>query len=201
MAEPFQKLTARCVPLPLDNIDTDQVIPARFLKGTVKTGLGQNLFNDLRYLPDGSPNPEFPLNQPKYDAGKSAKILVAGHNFGCGSSREHAPWALTDFGFRAILAVSFADIFRNNSLKNNLLTVPLPEAVIQRLFGRIEADPSIEITVDLENQQVVIPGEPPQGFDLDPFRKECLLKGLDDIGYTLKHQADIDAYEQQMAKA
>lgn len=191
MSQKISTVQSSCIPLNRNNVDTDQIIPARFLKGTTKTGLGQKLFFDWRYLEDGSPNPEFTLNNPKY----AGSVLVAAHNFGCGSSREHAPWALKDYGFQVILAISFADIFRNNSLKNQLLTIALPEAVIMGLLDSIEADPSLQIQVDLPSQMVKIPGQPDQKFDIDPYRKQCLLEGLDDIGYTLSHLSDIEAYE------
>lgn len=191
MSQKISTVQSTCVPLNRNNVDTDQIIPARFLKGTTKTGLGQKLFFDWRYLEDGSPNPEFTLNNPKY----AGSVLVAAHNFGCGSSREHAPWALKDYGFQVILAISFADIFRNNSLKNQVLTIALPEAVIMGLLEAIEADPSLQVQVDLPNQMVKIPGQPDQKFDIDPYRKQCLLEGLDDIGYTLSHLSDIEAYE------
>ena len=184
-------LSSTCVPLNRNNVDTDQIIPARFLKGTTKSGLGQKLFYDWRYLADEQPNPEFPPNNPRY----KGSILVAAHNFGCGSSREHAPWALKDYGFSVILAISFADIFRNNALKNQLLTIALPEAVIMDLLAAIEQDPSIAVTVDLPNQTVNIPGQPVQRFEVDPYRKTCLMEGLDDIGYTLQHLDAIQAYE------
>lgn len=184
-------ISSTCVPLNRNNVDTDQIIPARFLKGTTKVGLGEKLFYDWRYLEDGSPNPEFVLNNPRY----SGSVLVAAHNFGCGSSREHAPWALKDYGFQVILAISFADIFRNNSLKNQLLPIPLPEPVMLKLLDDIERDPSLTVTVDLPNQTVKIPGQPEQRFDVDPYRKQCLLEGLDDVGYTLSHVADIERYE------
>lgn len=194
MKENAMKITtiqSTAVPLNRNNVDTDQIIPARFLKGTTKVGLGQKLFFDWRYLEDGSPNPEFTLNNPRY----TGSVLVAAHNFGCGSSREHAPWALKDYGFQVILAISFADIFRNNSLKNQLLPIPLPEPVILKLLDDIEADPSLTITVDLPNQTVQIPNQPEQRFEVDPYRKKCLMEGLDDIGYTLSNLSEIEAYE------
>jgi 3-isopropylmalate/(R)-2-methylmalate dehydratase small subunit len=184
-------IESTCIPLNRNNVDTDQIIPARFLKGTTKAGLGEKLFYDWRYLSDGSPNPEFVLNNEKF----TGSILVAAHNFGCGSSREHAPWALKDYGFQVILAISFADIFRNNSLKNQLLPIPLPEPIILKLLDDIERNPSLKITVDLANQRVSIPGQPDQHFDVDPYRKKCLMEGLDDIGYTLQQLPDIEAYE------
>lgn len=184
-------ITSRCVPLNRNNVDTDQIIPARFLKGTSKAGLGEKLFYDLRYLEDGSPNPEFPINQSQY----SGSILVSANNFGCGSSREHAPWALKDYGFQAIIASSFADIFRNNSLKNQVLTIILPESVVLNLLESIERNPSLEVSIDLPSQTVKIPGQVDQRFEIDPYRKKCLLEGLDDIGYTLSQLTSIEQYE------
>lgn len=195
MTQPFTRLVARALPLRQENVDTDQVIPARFLTGTVKTGLGEHLFHDWRYLPDGSANPAFVLNDARYHG---AQILIAGANFGCGSSREHAPWALVDYGFRAILAPSFADIFNNNALKNSLLPVALPADVIEALMARVEADPGLDIVIDLAARSVVLPGSAPLGFEIDPFRQRCLLEGLDDIGYTLTHASAITAYEQAL---
>jgi 3-isopropylmalate/(R)-2-methylmalate dehydratase small subunit len=189
-------ISSRCIPLNRNNVDTDQIIPARFLKGTSKAGLGEKLFFDWRYLEDGSPNPEFALNQSKY----AGSILVSAHNFGCGSSREHAPWALKDYGFQAVIAVSFADIFRNNSLKNQLLTVILPEPVVLKLLEDIEKNPELQVTIDLPNQTVKIPNQPDQPFDVDPYRKKCLMEGLDDIGYTLSHLKNIEAYESALSK-
>jgi 3-isopropylmalate/(R)-2-methylmalate dehydratase small subunit len=184
-------ISSTAVPLNQNNVDTDQIIPARFLKGTTKAGLGEKLFYDWRYTNDGAPNPDFVLNNPRY----KGTILVAAHNFGCGSSREHAPWALKDYGFQVVLAISFADIFRNNALKNQVLPIALPEPVIVKLLQDIEENPSLQITVDLPNQRVSIPGQPDQSFDVDPYRKKCLLEGLDDIGYTLQYLPDIEAYE------
>jgi 3-isopropylmalate/(R)-2-methylmalate dehydratase small subunit len=184
-------ITSRCIPLNRNNVDTDQIIPARFLKGTSKAGLGEKLFYDWRYLENGSPNPEFPLNNSRY----SGSILVSAHNFGCGSSREHAPWALRDYGFQAIIAISFADIFRNNSLKNQLLPVILPEAVVLRLIADIEQDPNLQVTIDLPEQTVHIPNQPAQRFAVDPYRKKCLMEGLDDVGYTLSYLQEIEKYE------
>lgn len=192
MLKPFEDLNSRCVPLNLNNVDTDQVIPARFLKGTVKTGLGEKMFYDLRYNEDGSPKADFAVNKPEH---QGAQILVSGHNFGCGSSREHAPWALRDFGFQAIIAVSFAEIFKNNAQKNFVLTIVLPEAVVLDLMKAVEADPALQVQVKLADQLVLIPGKPPQRFEIDPYRKTCLLEGLDDIGYTLSHANTITAFE------
>jgi 3-isopropylmalate/(R)-2-methylmalate dehydratase small subunit len=184
-------LQSTCVPLNQNNVDTDQIIPARFLKGTTKTGLGQKLFYDWRYLENGEPNPQFALNNPRF----SGSILVAAHNFGCGSSREHAPWALKDYGFQAILAISFADIFCNNSLKNQVLTIALPEPAIMTLLTAIEQDPSLTVKIDLAHQTVQLPGQTSHRFDIDPYRKQCLLEGLDDIGYTLSRQQAIEVFE------
>ena len=190
--EKFSTLTAHCVPVNRNNIDTDQIIPARFLKVTTRDGLGKNLFYDWRYHEDGSPREDFTLNQPQYGG---AKILVAPHNFGCGSSREHAPWAIADLGIRVIIAVSFADIFKNNSMKNGLLPVTLPEAVVLKLLDDVVKNPALAVSINLPEQTVSIPGQPEQTFEIDPFRKKCLTEGLDDIGYTLAHAARIDAYE------
>ncbi len=187
----FTTVTSTAIPLDRSNVDTDQIIPARFLKGTTKVGLGEKLFFDWRYLNDGTPNPEFVLNAGKF----TGSILVAANNFGCGSSREHAPWALKDYGFRAIIAISFADIFCNNALKNQLLTVALPEALVTRLLSRIQTEPALSVTIDLLTQTVTIPGEPTASFDVDPYRKECLLNGLDDIGYTLQSLDTIKTFE------
>lgn len=194
MPNAFQSLTAAAVPLPLDNIDTDQIIPARFLKGTEKTGLGLNAFYDWRYHPDGRTNESFVLNQAAY---LNHPILVARHNFGCGSSREHAPWALVDFGFRVILAVSFADIFKNNAMKNGLLPVELPESTIQRLLDSIAAEPQTHIGVDLPTQTVTLPWAETVAFAINPFWKKCLLEGVDQIGYTLARLDAIEAFERQ----
>lgn len=191
--EKLTVLTSTAVPLNRSNVDTDQVIPARFLKGTTKTGLGEKLFYDLRYNSDGTKIENFPLNQPIYQG----EILLAAHNFGCGSSREHAPWALKDYGFKAVLAISFADIFRNNSLKNQLLTVALPESVIMSLIEAVEKNPALTVSIDLASQTVLIPDQPAQSFQIDAYRKKCLLEGLDDIGYTLSHLDKIKAYETQ----
>lgn len=186
-------IVSTAIPLNRNNVDTDQIIPARFLKGTSKAGLGEKLFYDLRYDEQAQPRSEFPLNNTRYNG----SILIAGHNFGCGSSREHAPWALRDYGIQVILAVSFADIFRNNALKNQLLPIPLPEPVIMTLLEEVPQNPGLTIAVDLPAQQVEIPGQPPLRFEIDPYRKQCLLEGLDDIGYTLQHLSNIEAYERQ----
>ncbi len=184
--QPFTKLTSRLVPLPTRDIDTDQIIPARFLKTTVKSGLGEALFNDWRLQPN------FILNQPR---ATGASILLAGDNFGCGSSREHAPWALLAFGFRAVVSTSFGDIFRNNSLKNGLLPVALDAATHAALMERSVADASLEITIDLESQTVTLPDGKSVGFPIDAFSRSCLLAGVDQLGYLLKQQDRIAAFE------
>ncbi len=188
----FTTLTSRVVPLPVNNVDTDQIIPARFLKVTDKNGLGQNLFADWRYLPDGSPNPDFVLNQPQY---QGAQILLAGDNFGCGSSREHAPWALTAYGFRAVISTSFADIFRNNSLKNGLLPIVVDEKCHATLLDIVAEMPHREWTVDLAEQTVTLPTGDRFSFEVDPFARTCLLQGVDELGYILSFAENIAAYE------
>lgn len=193
MAE-FITLTSRMVPLPVENIDTDQIIPARFLKATDKDGMGDALFSDWRYNPDGSPKPGFALNDPKY---QGAQILLAGDNFGCGSSREHAPWALTGYGFRAVISTSFADIFRNNALKNGLLPVIVDARTHRDLFDLVQASPSAQVTIDLETQTVSLAGGAAVSFPIDPFSKACLLKGVDQLGYMLGFEEQIAAYEQR----
>ena len=187
-------IAGTCVPLNRNNIDTDQIIPARFLKGTSKVGLGKNLFQDWRYDDNGHPIADFVLNDATY----TGPILVAAHNFGCGSSREHAPWALKDYGFKAIIAISFADIFCNNALKNGLLTIALTEEVVLKLLQDIIQNPGLSVTVNLEKEQVDIPGQAAQSFTIDPYRKKCLLEGLDDIGYALSHADAIAAYEKAL---
>ena len=190
--EPFTTLTGRLVALPKDHIDTDQIIPARFLKTISKAGLGQNLFADWRYDEAGRPNPDFPLNRPE-NAG--ARILLAGDNFGCGSSREHAPWALTDYGFRAIISTSFADIFRNNALKNGLLPLIVDDATHQQLFSLAAEDAQTELTIDLDTQSLILPDGRRVIFPIDAFSKVCMLEGLDQLGYLLKQDPAIAAYE------
>jgi 3-isopropylmalate/(R)-2-methylmalate dehydratase small subunit len=190
--EPFETLTSRITAIPVENIDTDQIIPARFLKTTSKTGLGQNLFADWRYQPDGTPQPDFALNQPEAEA---AHILLAGDNFGCGSSREHAPWALTDFGFRAVVSTSFADIFRNNALKNGLLPVIVDAETHRQLFSLVEEEPDTQITIDLASQTLQLPDGRRVSFPIDEFSKTCLLEGIDQLGYLIKHDAGIMAHE------
>ncbi len=190
--EPFTKLTGLAAPLDRVNADTDQIIPKQFLKRIERTGFGQYLFFDWRYEADGkTPNPDFELNLPQY---QGAQILITGKNFGCGSSREHAPWALADYGFKAILAPSYADIFYNNCFKNGMLPLTLPEDTISLLLERAKS-PGYTMTVDLENQTVSDEVGFSAAFDVDPFRRHCLLNGLDDIGLTLQHEPDITAYE------
>ncbi|MDW8104374.1 MAG: 3-isopropylmalate dehydratase small subunit [Armatimonadota bacterium] len=190
--KPFEKLTALVAPLDQPNVDTDQIVPKQFLKRVERTGFGQFLFYDWRFLPDGSPNPDFVLNQPRY---QGAQILLTRENFGCGSSREHAPWALLDYGFRVIIAPSFADIFKNNCFKNGILPVELPTEVVDNLFRRVTAQEGYQLTVDLEGQTLTGSDGFSCRFEIDPFRKRCLLEGLDDIGLTLQHEEKIAAYE------
>lgn len=190
--EPFVSLTSKLVPLPNENVDTDQIIPARYLKVTDKKGLAEGLFAGWRYLPDGSPNPDFVLNRPEM---QGRKILLAGDNFGTGSSREHAPWALIGWGFRAVISTRFADIFYNNALKNGLLPVVVDETTHRRLFQMVESDPDVEVTIDLPSQTLRLPDGSEVTFPIDPFSKHCLLKGLDQLGYLLEHLPRVEAYE------
>lgn len=190
----FTVLQGIVAPLDRVNVDTDQIIPKQYLKTIKRTGLREGLFSDWRYASDGLSTPDFFLNQPRY---QGASILVAGQNFGCGSSREHAPWALLDYGFRCIIAPSFADIFFNNCFKNGMLPVVLKDQEVAQLFAEIEANPGYQLSVDLAAQTVTTPTGTSFHFDIDPFRKDCLLKGLDEIGLTLQHEADITAYEQR----
>jgi 3-isopropylmalate/(R)-2-methylmalate dehydratase small subunit len=190
--KPFQKFSSRLVPLPQENVDTDQIIPARFLKTTVRTGLGKSLFCDWRYDEAGNPKPDFILNKPQMEG---AQILLAGNNFGCGSSREHAPWALIDYGFRALISTTFADIFRNNCFKNGLLPVIVNKSTHEELFRLIEEDPKAEVTVDLESQSLDLAGGRAVNFPIDPYSKKCLLEGLDDLGYLISYSDQIAAYE------
>jgi 3-isopropylmalate/(R)-2-methylmalate dehydratase small subunit len=192
MPKVLSSIHSRCMPLHSDNVDTDQIIPARFLKVTTKLGLGQHAFADFRVQEDGSPNLEFVMNQPQF---AHARVLVAGHNFGCGSSREHAPWALVDYGFEAVIASSFADIFRNNALKNGLLTVELPEEVVVQLRHRCEANPHGMVKIDVSAQTVEIEEQGTFEFPLNSFWKKCLLEGLDQVGYTQRFEEHIKAFE------
>ncbi len=184
---------SRLVPLPINNVDTDQIIPARFLKTISKQGLDRQLFNDWRYDAQGNPKPDFILNQPR---AVGAQVLLAGDNFGCGSSREHAPWALTQFGFRAVLSTSFADIFKQNSLKNSLLPIVIPFDVQAELFAAVEADPAAVVRIDLANQTLTTPSGRVVEFPIDAFSKHCLLEGVDELGYILNQESAIKAYEQ-----
>jgi len=188
----FATLTSRIVPLPVNDIDTDQIIPARFLKAIDKTGMGDHLFADWRYNADGSPKPDFILNRPE---SQGAHVLLAGDNFGCGSSREHAPWALTGFGFHAVISTSFADIFRNNALKNGLLPIVVDAQTHRMLFELAEEAPRAELTIDLAAQTVTLPTGQTVSFPIDGFSKTCLLKGVDELGYLLSFENRIAAYE------
>lgn len=188
----FTTLDATAIAFYKDDIDTDQIIPARFLTGTTKTGLGQKLFYDWRYDANGQIMTTSPFDQPQ---NKGAQVLVGGQNFGCGSSREHAPWSLKDFGFRAIIAVSFADIFYNNALKNAVLPVALPESVVKPLAEAVLADPTVRITIDLASQTVTLPGSGTHSFEINAYRKTCLLKGMDDVDFVLSHLPKVEAYE------
>lgn len=190
--EPFRSVTSAAVPMPRNDIDTDQIIPARFLKTTNREGLGDQLFCDWRYLADGSPNPEFVLNRPEM-AGRA--ILVAGDNFGCGSSREHAPWALMAWGIRAVVSSSFADIFRNNALKNGLLPIAVPPEELMRINSILEAEPDAQLTVDLEASELRLPDGSVIGFDIDAFARRMILDGTDELGYLLTLEPQVEAYE------
>lgn len=190
--QPFTKITSRLVPLPARDVDTDQITPARFLKVTDKRDLSKFLFYDWRFDAQGQPRPGFILNQPR---AAGASVLLAGDNFGCGSSREHAPWAMLHFGFRAIISTSFADIFRNNSLKNGLLPVVVDAATHAALMERVLKDPAAQVTIDLESQTLTLPDGAAVSFPNDPFSRRCLLEGVDQLGYLLKHDAEIAAYE------
>jgi 3-isopropylmalate/(R)-2-methylmalate dehydratase small subunit len=191
----FTTLTSRVVVIPQNDIDTDQIIPARFLKVNDKAGLGDALFSDWRYETGGAPKPGFPLNAPR---AKGAQVLLAGENFGCGSSREHAPWALTGFGFRAVISTSFADIFRNNALKNGLLPVAVDAATHAELIAALAKDPEAEVSVDLAAQTLALPGGRKATFPIDAFAKTCLLNGVDELGYILKFGDAISAHERKV---
>jgi 3-isopropylmalate/(R)-2-methylmalate dehydratase small subunit len=190
--EKFTTFTSRLAPLPVDNIDTDQIIPARFLKTISKAGLGDQLFYDWRYDADGTPLPDFVLNRPE---GRSAQILLCGDNFGCGSSREHAPWALTQYGFRAVISTSFADIFRGNAVKNSLLPIIVPREALKKLFADVAANPEATVTVNLQDQTVTLPDGCRVKFPIDQFAKNCMLEGVDELGYILQQEAAIAKYE------
>jgi 3-isopropylmalate/(R)-2-methylmalate dehydratase small subunit len=190
--EPFAILQSTAITLPYNDIDTDQIIPAKYLKITDKAGLADGLFSSWRYLPDGSPDPNFPLNRPEL---RGARILVVGNNFGCGSSREHAPWALAGWGFQAVISTSFADIFCSNALKNGLLPVIVEQAFHRRLLNFLEYQPKACLTVDLDAQTLALPDGHKTGFPIDSFSKNCLLQGVDSLGYLLKRTGLIAAYE------
>jgi len=194
----FTTLTGVAAPLPMINIDTDMIIPKQFLKTIKRTGLGKSLFYELRYDENGNENPDFVLNKPAY---RNAEILIAGDNFGCGSSREHAPWALLDFGIRCVISTSFADIFYNNCFKNGILPIKVKPEELEKLLDDASRGANAKITVDLEKQEIRGPDGGVITFDIDPFRKHCLLNGLDDIGLTLQKEASIRAYEEQVAAA
>ena len=195
--DPFIKIKSRIAALPLDNIDTDQIIPARFLKITDKKGLGNHLFADWRYDQEGNPIPDFFLNQPEIDG---VKILLAGQNFGCGSSREHAPWAYTDFGFQVIIAESFGDIFRNNALKNGLLPIQVDPEVHSQIKNLLNQNSSTQWTIDLEQQELFFPDQSSVKFQVDPFSRTCLMNGVDELGYLLTFLDKIVDYESQKQK-
>ena len=197
MAARFTTLRARAVVLPVNDIDTDQIIPARFLKGTTRAGLGKRLFADWRYDAEGRPRAEFFLNRPE---AAGAEVLVAGRNFGCGSSREHAPWALRDHGFRAVVSTSFADIFRNNALKNGLLPVAIEPGAHASLLAQLAARPEAEVTVDLASRTLTLPDGLRVPFPIDPFARTCLLEGVDELGYILRFEPEIEAHERRAAE-
>ena len=192
MADPYTTFSSGLLPLPNENVDTDQIIPARFLKTTEKSGLASALFNDWRYEADGSPRADFVLNLPEM---QGRQVLLAGDNFGCGSSREHAPWALTSWGIRAVVSTSFADIFRSNALKNGLLPIVVDEDTHRQLFDQVALDPDGQVTVDLENQVLHLPSDQDVPFQVDPFARQMLLAGTDEIGWVLGRSDAIDAWE------
>ena len=194
----FTVLTGIAAPLPEENIDTDKIIPARFLKTTKRSGLGEHAFDSMRYLPDGSENPDFVLNQEPY---RKSEILITLDNLGCGSSREHAPWALLDFGIRCVIAPSFADIFNNNCFKNGILPIALPREVCTELMADARQGANSRLTVDLARQVIIRPDGKEVPFDVDPLRKQLLLEGLDDIGQTLQHEQSIETFEKRRAQA
>jgi len=195
--EKFSTLTGVAAPLPMINIDTDMLIPKQFLKTIKRTGLGKNLFNDMRYTPDGVEVEDFVLNKPAY---RKAEILVTGENFGCGSSREHAPWALVDFGIRCVIAPSFADIFYNNCFKNSILPIKLPQDQVDKLMDDAERGANATLTIDLEAQEITGPDGGVISFEIDPFLKKCLLEGLDDIGLTMQKADQISTFEEKQSQ-
>ena len=192
MRNKFTTLISRAVPLPIENIDTDQIIPARFLKATTREGFGENLFRDWRYEKDGTPKAEFVMNSPTY----KGEILIAGKNFGCGSSREHAAWAIEGAGFHAVVSSFFADIFRNNALNNGLLPVTVSEQMLASIFEAVNADPTTEIKIDLEAQTIEIVGtDKKESFDIAPYKKQCLMNGYDDVDYLVSIRHEIEEFE------
>lgn len=194
MRNKFTTLISRAVPLPIENIDTDQIIPARFLKATTREGFGENLFRDWRYEKDGSPKAEFVMNNPTF----KGEILIAGKNFGCGSSREHAAWAIEGAGFRAVVSSFFADIFRNNALNNGLLPVTVSDEMLSALFEAVNADPATELKIDLEAQIIEIVGtESKESFEIAPYKKQCLMNGYDDVDYLVSIREEIQEFEQK----
>lgn len=194
--EPFKIIQSIVMPIPQRNVDTDQIIPARYLKVTDKGGLAEGCFYGWRYQPDGSPNPDFPMNQPAY---QNAQVIVAGDNFGSGSSREHAPWALIGWGIRAVISTSFADIFYSNAMKNGLLPVVVDEQTQAALFDWASRDPAVQVRIDLADQRLTLPDGSSVTFPIDAFNKTCLLDGVDQLGYLLKFSPEIDRYEQLTA--
>ena len=194
----FTKLTGVAAPMPIVNVDTDMIIPKQFLKTIKRTGLGKALFYDMRFTADGKENPDFVLNKPAY---RKAQILVAGDNFGCGSSREHAPWALMDFGIRCVISTSFGDIFYNNCFKNGVLPIKMPKEIIDKLMDDASRGSNAIIEIDLEKQEIKGPDGGTVHFDIDPFRKHCLLNGLDDIGLTMEKKSEIDDFEARQKEA
>jgi 3-isopropylmalate/(R)-2-methylmalate dehydratase small subunit len=195
--QPFTHLTGVAAPMRNTNIDTDQIIPKNYLKTIKRTGLGKGLFADQRYLDDGSENPDFVLNKPAY---RNAQVIVAGDNFGCGSSREHAPWALLDFGIRCVISTSFADIFYNNCFKNGVLPIKVAPEDLEKLFDDADRGANATLSIDLERQEIRGPDGGTLHFEIDPFRKHCLLNGLDDIGLTLEKASAIESYEKKLAE-
>jgi 3-isopropylmalate/(R)-2-methylmalate dehydratase small subunit len=194
MRNKFTTLTSTAVPLPIENIDTDQIIPARFLKATTREGFGENLFRDWRYDKDGQPKADFVMNSPIY----GGEILIAGKNFGCGSSREHAAWAIDGAGYRAVVSSFFADIFRNNALNNGLLPVTVSEQMLAAIFAAVESNPKTEIKIDLPAQTIEIVGtEHKESFEIAPYKKQCLVNGYDDVDFLVSIRADIEAFEQK----
>ncbi|MDY8138921.1 3-isopropylmalate dehydratase small subunit [Aquimarina sp. 2201CG5-10] len=190
----FTKLTSTAIPLSIENVDTDQIIPARFLKATSREGFGENLFRDWRFHKDGNANEDFVLNEPKYQG----SILVAGDNFGCGSSREHAAWAIHDYGFKVVVSSFFADIFKGNALNNGVLPIQVSPEYLQELFTEIEKDPNTQIEVDLEKQKItLLANQSTSNFEINPYKKTCLINGYDDIDFLISNKAEIEAFEQE----